>query len=361
MTPLARLLADRIRAEGPLSLADYMADCLLHPKHGYYATRDPFGRAGDFITAPEISQMFGELVGLALAQAWLDAGSPHPFLLVEIGPGRGTLMADAWRATRAVPGFHAAARLWLIEASPHLRGVQARALSGVAVDWAEALDELPEAGPLFLIGNEFLDALPIRQFTRQGAGWAETRVGLTADGTALTLGRAAPQPVAALDHRLDDTRPGQIVEICPAAEAAAATIAARIAAQGGLALLIDYGDAQSLGDTFQALRGHQSVDPLAEPGLADLTAHVAFEPLARAARAAGADATGPVPQGLWLERLGVTARAQALATRLTGTARDSHIAAHRRLTHPGEMGQLFKVLAIHRPGIIPPGLAGDIR
>lgn len=359
MTPLGQRIAARIRDGGPISLADYMADCLLDPQHGYYATRDPFGAAGDFITAPEISQMFGELCGLALAQAWLDAGRPAPFILAEAGPGRGTLMADIWRATRAVPGFHAAARLWLVEASAHLRQVQADRLAGTGVQWADEIDALPADGPLFLIANEFLDALPIRQFTRLGSGWAESRVGLSVDG-ALTLGRAAPQPVSALDDRLGDTGDGDIVEICPAAEAAAATLATRIAAQGGLALLIDYGNAVSRGDTFQALRAHAPVDPLAEPGLADLTAHVAFAPLVRAARAAGAAASGPLPQGLWLERLGITARAQALATRLTGSALDSHIAAHRRLTHPQEMGHLFKILAIHAPGTVPPGFHPEI-
>lgn len=359
MTPLARLIADRIRTGGPLSLADYMAEALLHPDHGYYATRDPFGSAGDFITAPEISQMFGELVGLALAQAWLDAGAPTPFLLAEAGPGRGTLMADIWRATRGVPGFHAAASVWLIEASAHLRGVQADRLAGLPVQWADRIEDLPD-GPLFFIGNEFLDALPIRQFTRQGNGWAETRVGLTGD--TLTLGRTPPQPVDALTARLADTPEAGIVEICPAAEAVAAKLGTRIAAQGGLALLIDYGESVSRGDTFQALRAHTPVDPLAEPGLADLTAHVAFAPLAAAARAAGAAATGPIPQGLWLERLGITARAQALAARLTGAPLASHIAAHRRLTHPAEMGHLFKVLAIHPAAApLPPGFQEDDR
>lgn len=358
MTPLARLIADRIRAEGPLTLADYMAEALLHPDHGYYATRDPFGAAGDFITAPEISQMFGELVGLALAQAWLDAGAPSPFLLAEAGPGRGTLMADIWRATRSVPGFHAAASVWLIEASPHLRAVQADRLAGLPVHWTERIEDLPD-GPLFFVGNEFLDALPIRQFTRAGNGWAETRVGLSGD--TLTLGRTPPQAVAALTPRLADTPEGGIVELCPAAEAVAANLGARIAAQGGVALLIDYGDATSHGDTFQALRAHTPVDPLAEPGLADLTAHVAFAPLAAAARAAGAAASGPIPQGLWLERLGITARAQALAARLSGAALTSHIAAHRRLTHPAEMGHLFKVLAIHPVGTGTPGFQEDDR
>ena len=353
MTPLGALIAARIRDTGPMPLADYMAECLMHPQHGYYATRDPFGRSGDFITAPEISQMFGELIGLAVAQAWLEAGAPTPFVLAEAGPGRGTLMADLWRATREVPGFHAAARLWLVETSPHLRAVQAERLAGSGVQWADRIEALPP-GPLFLIANEFLDALPIRQFQRQGAGWAERLVGLDATG-ALCFGLTPPRPLAALDARLADTREGDVVEINPGAEAVAAALGARIASDGGLALLIDYGDAVSLGDTFQAMRAHAPADPLAAPGLADLTAQVAFAPLVAAARAAGAAVAGPTPQGLWLERLGITARAQRLAANLRGAALEAHVAAHRRLTHPAEMGQLFKMIALHSPGLTPPG------
>ena len=355
---LKRLLALRIRTDGPMSLADYMALCLGHPEHGYYTTRDPLGAAGDFTTAPEISQMFGEVLGLALAQAWMDQGRPAPFALAEAGPGRGTLMADVWRATAAVPGFHAAAGVHLVETSPALRARQADALAraGVpeaAVTWHDSLSALPEA-PLFLLANEFFDALPIRQMQRDTAGWRERVVGLR-DGQ-LTLGLSDPLEVPMLGYRLPDTAPGDIVEFSPAAQAAAAVIGARIAAHGGAALIVDYGDWRSRGDTFQAVARHARADPLADPGGSDLTAHVDFEALARAAAAAAR--TDPiVPQGVFLERLGISARAQALARRLTGTALQRHVAAHRRLTHPGEMGTLFKVLGLAPQGAPPlPGL-----
>ena len=347
MTPLAERIAARIAATGPITLADYMALCLLDPRHGYYATRDPLGAAGDFTTAPEISQMFGELIGLALAQCWVDQGRPAPVTLAELGPGRGTLMADALRATARVPGFHEAASLHLVETSPLLRARQAQALPDA--QFHDTVDTLPD-GPLFLIANEFFDALPIRQFVRDGSGWRERVVGLQAD--TLTFGLTEPAPIAALSHRLDDTDDGQIVETCPALEAIAHSLGGRIAAHGGAALLIDYGDWTSLGDTLQALRAHQREDPLAHPGEADLTAHVDFEAIARAA--APARHTRLTPQGVFLERLGITDRAQALARALDGEALTSHIAAHRRLTHPAEMGDLFKVLGLYPDGAAPP-------
>lgn len=343
MTALADLLAARIAASGPITLADYMADCLLHPQHGYYATRDPFGAGGDFTTAPEISQMFGELLGLSLAQAWLDQGAPT-FTLAELGPGRGTLMADVLRATRGVPGFHAAARVHLVEASATLRGVQRRTLGDHAVTWAESAQDLPHDAPLFLLANEFFDALPIRQFTRQGQGWAETVVGLR-DGR-LTLGRSTPAPLAALAHRLTDTRDGDVVELCPAAVPIVAEIGQRIAQNGGAAIIVDYGDWRSLGDTFQALKDHRYTDPLANPGEADLTAHVDFAALAAAA--APARASRMVTQGALLDRLGIQARSARLAQGLTGAALTSHLKATRRLTDPAEMGSLFKALALYR-------------
>lgn len=329
-----------------MRLDHYMAECLLHPQHGYYATRDPFGQAGDFITAPEISQMFGEMLGLCLAQAWLDQGRPTPFTLAEIGPGRGTLMVDVLRAIRAVPGMEAAARVHLVEASRTLRAIQRERLAPRAVTWHDTAETLPEA-PLFLLANEFFDALPIRQFQRVGDLWAERQVGLS--GETLVPGLSPPAPLAALAPRLADTRPGDVVETCPAATPVIEAIAGRIARHGGVALILDYGHWRSLGDTFQALRAHAPCGAFAEPGEADLTAHVAFEPLAQAARAAGAAVSAMTAQGLLLERLGITARAQALARQLSGAALDAHVAAHRRLTHPEEMGQLFQTLAIFPP------------
>lgn len=350
--PLLPIIAARIRAQGPMSLADYMTLCLLHPQHGYYTTRAPFGARGDFITAPEISQMFGELLGLAIAQAWMDQGAPAPFVLAELGPGRGSLMRDALRATRRVPGFHAAARLHLVEASPALRAVQRDALSGHDVTWSDTPGDLPEA-PLFLIANEFFDALPIRQFHRRGVRWHERMVALDAAGR-LQFGLGPDLPDKALPARLVRQTPRpEIVETCPAASPIATQIGRRIARNGGAAIIIDYGEEISTGDTFQAMRAHSHVDPLAEPGRADLTAHVDFGALAQAATAAGAVRTKLVPQGVFLERLGITHRAQALARQMTGAALESHVAAHRRLTHPAEMGSLFKCLGLRADGAPP--------
>ena len=350
MTPLGRLLAARIAAAGPITLADYMADCLLHPVHGYYTTRTPFGAGGDFVTAPEISQMFGELLGLCLAQAWMDQGAPAPFVLAEPGPGRGTLMADVLRATARVPGFRDAARLVLVEASPALRAVQRQTMAGHAVAWADTIADLPADGPLFLIANEFFDALPIRQFTRIGDAWAETMVGLGPDG-ALSFGRAPPAPLALLSDRLADTAEGEVVELCPAAPPIMERIGARIASAGGLALIVDYGGWGSRGDTFQALRRHGFADPLAAPGEADLTAHVDFRALAQAARPAAHAFT---TQGQFLTRLGLPQRSARLAQTLTGAALAEHLAAERRLTAPSEMGTLFKALAVFPPDAPPP-------
>ncbi|MFU8863677.1 MAG: class I SAM-dependent methyltransferase [Rhodobacterales bacterium] len=355
MSDLKRHIMARIAAEGPLSVADYMTECLLHPTLGYYTTRDPFGAAGDFITAPEISQMFGEMVGLCLAQSWLDQGAPSPCVLAELGPGRGTLMADILRATRSLPGFHDAVQVHLVEASPALRARQAATLDGLLpadrITWHDRTESLPEL-PLLLIANEFFDALPIRQFIRDGAGWSERRIGIK-DGK-LQFGRSAPSAQDSLAHRLDDTSEGDLVEVCPAAGPIMQVLADRIETHGGAALVVDYGDWRSLGDTWQALRGHAPCDPLDAPGTADLTAHVDFEALLTGLACAHSRVT---PQGVFLERLGITARAQALAAKLDGAALDAHIAAHRRLTHPQEMGTLFKVVALFpSAGNPPPGL-----
>ncbi|MDE4097673.1 class I SAM-dependent methyltransferase [Phaeobacter gallaeciensis] len=350
MSLLDHLIA-RIDVDGPMSLADYMAECLLNPRFGYYTTRDPLGAAGDFTTAPEISQMFGELLGLCLAQSWLDQGAPAPFTLAELGPGRGTLMADLLRATRAVPGFHAALELHLVEASPTLREAQAKALTGFEPIWHDTIDSLPQQ-PLFLVANEFFDALPVRQFLRDGTGWREKRIGMQNGTLTFGLGPVTEQP--ALSHRLEDTREGDLVELCEGAAPVTAAIATRIAAHGGAALIVDYGDWRSLGDTLQALRDHAPCDPLEAPGSADLTTHVDFEVLTQAAQAHGCAATRLTPQGVFLERLGITDRARALAAPLNGDALDNLIAAHRRLTHPEEMGNLFKVLGLYPGNATPP-------
>ncbi|WP_371224644.1 class I SAM-dependent methyltransferase [Roseovarius sp. 2305UL8-3] len=341
-------LTARIVTGGPMTLAEYMGICLMHPEHGYYATRDPLGAAGDFTTAPEISQMFGELLGLSLAQSWLDQGAPSPFALAELGPGRGTLMADMLRATKTVPEFHAAAQVHLVEVSPHLRDVQEATLRGTEVAWHDTVESLPDL-PLFLVANEFFDALPIRQVVRDGPKWRERLIGVKDD--TLSFGLSGPMPLPILEHRLEDTKDGDVVEFSPVATMVAEALGARIKTHGGAALIVDYGDWRAQGDTFQAVQGHQSTDPLAEPGQADLTAHVDFEALALATPSAYSRLT---PQGVFLERLGITARAQALAEHLQGDALDQHIAAHHRLTHPGEMGTLFKVLGLYPEGGHPP-------
>lgn len=350
MSNLSDLLRARIRADGPLTVADYMSECLLHPVHGYYATRDPFGQSGDFITAPEISQMFGEIVGLCLAQAWLDRDRPRPFLLAELGPGRGTLMSDLLRATRGVPGFHDAMTVHLVEASPVLRERQSQSIAH-PLQHHDTLASLPD-GPLFLVANEFFDALPVRQFLRDGPAWREQVVGLKGD--TLTLGLSDPTDPPFLSDRKADTKDADVVEHSAEALSVAADLGRRIAGFGGIALIFDYGDWHSLGDTLQALQSHQPVSPFDSPGEADLTAHVDFEALALAA--APARHTRLTPQGVFLERLGITARAQALAKGLAGSDLDSHVAGHRRLTHADEMGTLFKVMALNEPDSpLPPG------
>jgi SAM-dependent MidA family methyltransferase len=348
MSDLRPLLIAQIKAQGPITLADYMATCLMHPEWGYYATRDPFGATGDFITAPEISQMFGELIGLALAQCWLDQGAPTPFILAEAGPGRGTMMKDILRATAKVPGFHAAMRLTLIETSPSLRQVQKETLKRQDIRWVDGVEALPEL-PLYLVANEFFDALPIRQAERAGALWRERLVGVR--GGDLSLGLSGPVAIAELAHRLEDTKDGDVVEFCPQARAIAATIGGHIEARGGAALIIDYGDWRALGDTFQAVKGHEMTDPLADPGQADLTAHVDFEALADASPSSHSRLT---PQGVFLERLGLSQRAQTLASGLSGAALENHLAAYQRLTDAHEMGTLFKVMALYPKAAAPP-------
>ncbi|PZO65932.1 MAG: methyltransferase [Paracoccus denitrificans] len=345
MTPLVQIIAGRIAQHGPMRLDDYMTLCLLHPQHGYYSTRDPFGASGDFTTAPEISQMFGEMVGLALAQAWLDQGSPARFTLAELGPGRGTLMADILRATRGVAGFHAAAQVFLVEASSHLRQVQTDTLAKVwtgPIAHLDRAEDLP-AAPLFLVANEFFDALPIRQFQLAADGWAERMVTLDGDGQ-LAFALSPPIPLSR------QGKPGDVYEVCPTALPVVGVIGDKIAAHGGAAVIIDYGTWDGQGDSFQALRGHQYENPLAHPGDADLTAHVDFAPLAAQALTSGANASLPVPQGPWLLSLGIATR----AARLSQAGDVGANAALARLTGDDQMGQLFKAMAIWGPEAPPP-------
>ncbi len=349
MTALNDILLRQIARLGPMTVSEFMAQCLYHPEHGYYTNAAPLGAKGDFTTAPEISQMFGELLGLSLAQAWLDQGAPAPFCLAELGPGSGQLMSDVLRATKSVAGFHAAMRLHLCEVNPNLKAEQASRLPNPT--WVSDTTNLPDL-PLFLIANEFFDCLPINQYVAREDGWDETIIAAKDD--KLTFAR---RPAGAVETELPDAPIGTIVELSPSANAIAQDIASIIARNGGCALIVDYGNAGG-GDTLQALKKHTKVDPLHDVGQSDLTAHVNFAALRDAL--SDVQTNGPAPQGAFLERLGITARAQQLAQNLSGDALESHIAAHRRLTHPDEMGQLFKAFAITPIGApTPAGFPDD--
>jgi NADH dehydrogenase [ubiquinone] 1 alpha subcomplex assembly factor 7 len=366
VTPLAEKLAARIRANGPITVADYMAACLGDPEHGYYVRREPFGRGGDFITAPEVSQMFGELIGAWCVATWEGMGAPAPFVLAELGPGRGTLMADLLRAARIRPRFIDGARVHLVEMSPRLRDLQRVQLTQSAerLAWVDQVDNLPP-GPMILVANEFFDALPIRQFVRTPDGWAERMVGLAEDGELAFGLRPAHQPLLDLSsaafHTDDDAAPTlhetrlPVVEISAARTAVLHTVAERLGATGGAALVIDYGyEGPAYGDTLQAVRQHQYDDPLAAPGEADMTAHVDFAALGQAARASGAAPRVLINQGEFLYRLGLAQRASELSRDKDAETRRAIAAAVERLTGPASMGKLFKVLALSSPGLALP-------
>jgi len=353
---LAARLVRLIEADGPITVETFMRLCLHDPEHGYYATRPRLGAEGDFITAPLLSQMFGELIGLWAVDTWTRLGQPAPFRLVELGPGDGTLMSDLMRAARVVPSFRASADLWLVETSAPLRERQRERLAVHGPRWAGALTEVPDGAPTILIANELLDCLPARQFVRTETGWAERRIGQGAQG-ALAFGLAPAPSGFAPPPGLEDAPPGSIVEVSPAQEALGAAIGARIAADGGAALLIDYGrERPELGDTLQALQTHRKVDVLATAGEADLTVHADFPAVAAAARAAGAATTVIARQGDFLRTLGLELRAAALAKARPDQAEILGRQAHR-LTAPDEMGTLFKVLCVHPPGLDVAGFA----
>lgn len=348
---LRALIRRQIAATGPISIADYMTLCLAHPEHGYYRRRDPLGISGDFTTAPEVSQMFGELLGAWCVIAWKAIGSPAPFALVELGPGRGTLMRDALRATSRAADFHAALSVHLVETSPALRAKQKEALGAYAVTWHDTIDTLPNV-PLITLANEFFDALPLRQFVREARGWAERCVALAQDGETLCFG-LSPRGGLAAALLPNDAAAGDVAELNLAAVSIAGALGKRIVRDDGVLLAIDYGYAEGHGDTLQAVKSHQPIDPLEAPGDSDLTAHVDFAALARAVRQAGAEAHGPVEQGAFLHTLGIEARAAALAAANPGE-RETLAAAVRRLTDEAEMGRLFKVLAVTRNAAAPP-------
>jgi SAM-dependent MidA family methyltransferase len=348
MTGLKDRIVNLIETLGPIPVNEYMALCLFDPRDGYYTTREPFGVAGDFITAPEISQMFGELVAVWLYQAWLAVGRPMPVTIAEIGPGRGTLMKDMLRTlSRLDPELSSGAAFAMIETSPRLTDVQRRTLGATpfTVGWHETIETLP-ATPLLIVGNELFDAVPIRQFVRAGTGWRERMVGLEDGDTLGFFAGAGSVDPTLLPVEAAEAPQGAIVEIAPARTALMAAIAERISRHGGAGLFLDYGHLQpGVGDTLQALRRHAHEDVLANPGEADLTSHVDFSALATVVQAHGLDGR-LATQGDFLLGMGILERAGRLGAEADQAARDRIAEAVERLAGPQAMGQLFKVLAV---------------
>ena len=333
MTKLEDIIGAMIEAEGPMPIDRYMALCLGHPTHGYYMTRDPFGVVGDFTTAPEISQVFGELIGVWLINTWVALGSPSPFALVELGPGRGTLMADVLRVAKSMPEFAAAAQVHLVEISPVLRQMQSEKLG--EVNWHDHVGTLPEM-PCLIIANEFFDALPIKQFENRGGRWFERCLGFGEGKLKLGLIPAA-------------ARAGGegVYETSQVSLAVAEDLGAHIAKHDGAALVIDYGHLKSAaGDTLQALRKHEFVSVLDSPGEADVTAHVDFEALANGFMAGGAELLPMLTQGQFLNAMGLEMRTTKLSAKLEGQAKADFMAGSARLSDGAQMGNVFKVMAI---------------
>ena len=353
-SPLLSEIKKLIKSSGPMPVWRYMELCLMHPQHGYYISRDPLGREGDFTTAPEVSQMFGELLGLWAASVWKAMGSPQALHLIELGPGRGTMMADALRALRVLPPLYQTISVHLVEINPVLREKQKTTLTGMrSIAWHESIDDVPE-GPSIIFANEYFDVLPIHQVVKAENGWHERVVELDRDGK-LAFGAAAdpiPRFEVLLPPLVRAAPVGAVFEWRPDAEIM--KIASRVRDQGGAALIIDYGHMRSeAGDTFQAIARHSFTDPLKAPGQADVTAHVDFEALARAAEDVGARVHGPVTQGDFLKRLGVETRAVALMAKASHEVSEDIAGALKRLIGGGRggMGSMFKVLGISDPGL----------
>lgn len=350
MTALKRKLIERIATSGPMGIAEFFAACLLDPQHGYYTTREPFGRQGDFITAPEVSQMFGELLAVWAFRNWDALGRPAPFAFAEIGPGRGTLMSDMARTLARIDGgaMLKEARVFMVEASPRLAAIQRERLTAAPLDpeWVTGVDSLPDL-PLLILGNELFDAIPIRQFVRSEGEWRERMVTVAADGDGLAFALGAP--TLAQDSLPATSRApvdGDVLEVAPARVSLMQAIAERIARRGGAGLFIDYGfAAPGFADTLQAMRNHGFDPVLAHPGEADLTSHVDFAALAAAARASGLTAH-VTPQGAFLLGLGLLERAGALGAGKEPVTQDAIRSQVERLAGPDQMGDLFKVLAI---------------
>jgi NADH dehydrogenase [ubiquinone] 1 alpha subcomplex assembly factor 7 len=351
-SPLQLEIKKLIKSSGPMPVWRYMQLCLTHPEHGYYLSRDPLGREGDFTTAPEVSQMFGELLGLWAASVWKAIGSPPVLRLVELGPGRGTMMADALRALRVLPPLHQSLSIHLVEINAVLRDKQEETLFGVRnITWHDSIDEVPE-GPAIILANEYFDVLPIHQAVRRENGWHERVVELD-DAGKLIFG-AAPEPIPRFEVLLPPlvraAPVGAVFEWRPDLEIM--KLATRVRDQDGAALIIDYGHLRSdAGDTFQAVARHSFTDPLSAPGQADVTAHVDFQALARAAEDLGARVHGPVTQGEFLKRLGIETRAVTLMAKATHEVSEDISGALKRLTDGGRggMGEMFKVLGVSEP------------
>jgi NADH dehydrogenase [ubiquinone] 1 alpha subcomplex assembly factor 7 len=363
MTPLELDIRRRIAAAGPMPVGQYMALCLGDPQHGYYVTRDPLGAQGDFTTAPEVSQMFGELIGLWMASMWQQIGSPEHVRLIELGPGRGTMMNDAIRAARLVPDFTKAAALHLVEISPPLQAMQQQTLAGLEmpVSWHKSLTDVP-AGAAIVVANEFFDALPVNQAVKMPDGWHRRAIATAPDGSFGYV--AEPEPIPHFEPTLPASvrgaRDGEIFEWRSGTETM--DLGRRIARETGAALVIDYGHAESAtGETLQALRDHLFADPLSNPGEADITAHVDFEALGRRLETMGARVFGPIEQAAFLDRLGIRTRAATLKANVARDKAHEIDTALARLTSSGRtgMGTLFKVMAVTSPKTgTPPGFDG---
>jgi NADH dehydrogenase [ubiquinone] 1 alpha subcomplex assembly factor 7 len=358
-SPLQSELKKLIKSSGPMPVWRYMELCLTHPQHGYYVSRDPLGREGDFTTAPEVSQMFGELLGLWAASVWKAIDSPPLLRLIELGPGRGTMMADALRALRVLPPLYQSLSVHLVEINPVLRDKQKATLQGVRnIAWHDSIDDVPD-GPAIIFANEYFDVLPIHQAVKRETGWHERVVELGSNGQLVFSSASEPIPrfEVLLPPLVRAAPVGAVFEWRPDAEIM--KIASRVRDQDGAALIIDYGHTRSdAGDTFQAIARHSFTDPLKNPGLADVTAHVDFEALVHAAEDLGARVHGPVPQGEFLKRLGIETRAVTLMAKTTHEVSEDISGALKRLIGSGRggMGSMFKVLAISEPSIT--GLAG---
>ena len=359
MTPLEKILIDKIRSHGPINIATFMEQVLCHPEFGYYTSRDPLGRSGDFITAPEISQMFGELMGLWAADLWHQMGKPSEVVLFECGPGRGTLMADMLRVAKKVPEFAEAIKIHLLETSPVLREKQRQAVKGQEIVFHDDLPVRALGAPVILIANEFLDALPVRQLIRNGQNWDERTVAV--DSEKGLIFSQKPLPPGEYKNLPQTARDGEIFEISPAQDDFTRKTCNMLKA-GGAGLFIDYGYTKSApGDTLQAVRNHRYVDVLEEIGQADLTAHVNFERLAHVAQEEGAKIHGPVTQSRFLLSLGLAERAENLIK----TAQSAHSpsdenslqnikSAVLRLSGPTGMGQLFKAICLTHDRTLKP-------